>query len=919
MTFLGIVDAVLFKPLQLLFEVIYVAAYKMIQDPGLSIIALSLVMNFLILPLYMRADAMQEEEREIEKRLHPGVSHIKRTFKGDEKMMILQTYYRQNDYKPTYVLRSAVSLLLEIPFFIAAYRFLSGLELLKGVSFGPIADLGQADGLINIGGTAINLLPIIMTAVNLVSCVIFTKGSPLKTKIQLYAMAIFFLFFLYSSPSGLVFYWTLNNVFSLVKTVFYKLKHPGKVLAVLSAVCGAAAVVFGAFFYPSGTFVKKAFVIVAGILLILPVFFAFIKKEKENSAEPKPNGKLFFACMAFLAVLLGLTIPISVIKSSPQEFYTLQLFVHPVWYVVNCFCIAFGAFVVWLGVFYKLVKPKTKVIFERVGFTLCGVAVADYMFFGKDLGILSPNLTFESGMAVARNEKLINLAVVAAVIAVFLVLSHFFRKQLFAVMAVFVVALSVMVPFDTSRIISGVGQVIEKSRTENELPQIKLSENGKNVVVLMLDRAIGMYTPYIFNEFPELEEKFDGFCSYTNTISYGANTNFGAPALFGGYEYTPEEINRRDKEPLVKKHNEALLVMPTLFGDNGYKVTVVDPPYANYNWKTDLSIYKDIPNFSGFAADGVFTPVEINEEFINSNMRNFFIYSIMKSSPVAVQKIVYDSGRYYRSDVYNDQASASVQSATDALHSTGLDPLFMNAYYVLDGMSNITVVEDGNDNTFLSMVSNLTHEAMLLREPDYMPSPVVDNTEYEKKASERFSYGGHTLKTETVEQAAHYQINVCALKKLGEWMDFLREQGVYDNTRIILVADHGGWLNQRDDLQTPQGFDITSYLPLLMVKDFDSHGFSFSDEFMTNADVPLLALDGLVESPVNPFTGKKLTDDTKNDPVHYVINSEYWNVDENNGNTFRSAIWLALEGKNAYDSSKWSVNSADSVMPVRTK
>ena len=39
--------------------------------------------------------------------------------------MILQTYYRQNHYKPTYVLRSAVSLFLEIPFFIAAYAFLS--------------------------------------------------------------------------------------------------------------------------------------------------------------------------------------------------------------------------------------------------------------------------------------------------------------------------------------------------------------------------------------------------------------------------------------------------------------------------------------------------------------------------------------------------------------------------------------------------------------------------------------------------------------------------------------------------------------------------------------------------------------------------------------------------------------------------
>ena len=32
---------------------------------------------------------------------------------------------------------------------------------------------------------------------------------------QLYTMALFFLVFLYTSPAGLVFYWTLNNLFSL--------------------------------------------------------------------------------------------------------------------------------------------------------------------------------------------------------------------------------------------------------------------------------------------------------------------------------------------------------------------------------------------------------------------------------------------------------------------------------------------------------------------------------------------------------------------------------------------------------------------------------------------------------------------------------------------------------------------------------
>lgn len=271
MTFFQILDSLLLQPLQLLFEVVYVNANRVIGNPGLSIIVLSLVMNFLVLPLYMRADALQEEERDMEARLHRGVTHIKKTFRGDEKMMILQTYYRQNHYKPTYVLRSAVSLFLEIPFFIAAYRFLSGLELIKGVSFGPIADLGAADGLIAIAGVHINLLPIIMTAVNLVSCIIFTKGATPKTKIQLYVMAVFFLFFLYTSPAGLVFYWTLNNIFSLIKTIFYKLKHPGRVLKILAAVAGAALLALGLVRYSfSERPVVKAALLLLGAALMLP-------------------------------------------------------------------------------------------------------------------------------------------------------------------------------------------------------------------------------------------------------------------------------------------------------------------------------------------------------------------------------------------------------------------------------------------------------------------------------------------------------------------------------------------------------------------------------------------------------------------------------------------------------------------------
>ena len=235
----------LLMPLQMLFEAVYKIAYSFIGNPGITIIIFSLAINFLVLPLYRRADALQEEERIMEQKLSRGVKHIKKTFRGDEQMMMLQTYYRQNGYKPTYVLRGATSLLLEIPFFIVAYRFLSNLDLLQGVSFGPIADLGKPDGMLTVAGLTVNVLPIIMTVINLVSSFLFTRGYSVKTKVQLYGMAVFFLVFLYTSPSGLVFYWTLNNAFSLVKTVFYKLKEPRKVLNVLAAVLGVGVFVLG--------------------------------------------------------------------------------------------------------------------------------------------------------------------------------------------------------------------------------------------------------------------------------------------------------------------------------------------------------------------------------------------------------------------------------------------------------------------------------------------------------------------------------------------------------------------------------------------------------------------------------------------------------------------------------------------------
>ena len=190
MSILQAIYQFLFGPLELFFEVVYGVAFHIVDgNAGAAVIPLSLCLNFLLLPLYNRADSIQKAEREREQRMSPGVEHINKVFKGDERYMMLQAYYRLHSYKPVYALRSSLPLLLEIPFFVAAFHFLSNLADFQNTSFGPLANLEEPDGLLKQGGLSLNLLPFLMTAVNIVSSRIYAKDLSRKDKLQLYGMA----------------------------------------------------------------------------------------------------------------------------------------------------------------------------------------------------------------------------------------------------------------------------------------------------------------------------------------------------------------------------------------------------------------------------------------------------------------------------------------------------------------------------------------------------------------------------------------------------------------------------------------------------------------------------------------------------------------------------------------------------------
>lgn len=920
MTIADILFTILLGPLKLVFEIIYVIANRVIGHPGLAIVVLSLIMNFLVLPLYKRSDAMQEEARDTDARLSKGVNHIKKTFSGDERMMILQTYYRQNNYKTTDALNGSVSLLLEVPFFMAAYQFLSSLETIQGVSLGPIADLGAQDALLSIGGISINLLPILMTLVNIISSAIYLKGFPLKTKIQLYGMALFFLVFLYTSPSGLVFYWTLNNVFSLVKTIFYKLKNPKKVLSILASIVGIMVLVFGIGFYTNASIRRKLFVIALGVALQLPTLIAILRKKidfKLPQIEEKNNKKIFVLGALYLTFLVGALIPSTLIAASPQEFIDITYFYNPVWYVVSALCLAAGTFLVWFGVFYWIASPKGKVLFDKIIWILCGVMTVNYMFFGTNLGVISKNLRYENGMKFAASEFISNSLVVVIVAMIMYFIITKYKEKLVTVILTAMIAVAGMSGLNMFTIQESVSAAESQlDSLSNQIPNFNLSKTGKNVIVLMLDRGMGQYIPYIMNEKPELKEQFAGFTFYSNTISFGGCTNFGAPALFGGYEYTPIEMNRRDDELLMDKHNEALKVMPVLFSQNGYDVTVCDAPYANYQWIPDLSIYDEYPEIDTYITEGQFGNEETKAERIASNRRNFFCFSLMKTMPVVIQNNLYEDGRYNRADVN------SFQSQYNDYIAEGVNSIFMDAYEVLTnlpGMTNIT--EDATD-TFLMMNNNSAHEPTMLQAPDYVPTEFVDNTQFYAENMHLYTLNGVTLKMQNAWQMTNYQVNIATMIQLGKWFDYMRENDVYDNTRIIIASDHAYFGYQLDELLYNDDHfalkDLALFYPLLLVKDFGSEEFTTSTEFMTQADVPTLAVDSLIENPVNPFTGKEINNDEKYAHDQYVIYSWEYDIAINNGNAFIPSKWYKVS-ENIWDLNNWTLLDEVTTMPEECK
>ena len=867
------------SPLEFIIEILFSIFYYIFQlDLGSSIFFISFSVTLMCLPFYYRADKIKKEEEDKLLQLEPFINKIKRNFKGDEQFFMLKTLYRQNNYNPIMSLRNSISLLLQIPFFIAAYHFFSNFELFDGYSWLVFNDLSKPDGLLNCCGFKINILPFIMTIINIISTELYIKTNGFKNRIQSYALALFFLVVLYDSPSALVIYWSFNNLFYLLKNKFMNDKEP------LTFVYKLSAFMLLFFVICYITDIQYLFSIVIKMLQTLSpylIIFMVLKYRKDCYKDfdnildysTKKLFVIFLLCSFGLILIQGVLIPVGLLTSDLNMFEReLGDTSNITKFIINNLYTLIGLYFFWGATVFYLLNKENRALFIFIFIIIYLFSLFNFLNFGSNLGTIDTNFRLESLESLEKlsgniYSQLANLGVFLFIITLtwYLIKKHYLK---YIVIGGIVLLLSetIVSGIFLSRYYDGITYINNINKTTNLLSDsnyIRFTKNHKNVIVLFVDRFLGILLPKILDEKPELKKVYSGFVFYPNTVSFAINTVLGYPPCIGGYEYTPINMDK-DNRNIQDKWLESSLMLMTLFKNNNYLATVVDPigdndPFMRFYDNSNYSNIYSSKNMNYIKMAGKYNTKFRNDVLKDSEMndkiqKRLYIYTFLNIAPKNLKRFVYNDGYYLLAERNQNLIYFYYFSENSVI----------SAYTSLLYLKNITKF-DSDQNTFTLIHNDLTHCFHFFQYPSYKYIKPITNIGINKFNDDYSFMAYHTAMATTL--------------LIGEYLDYLKHSGVYDNSRIIIVSDHGNKEFKYPHSTKFEKEKLYPFNPLLLVKDFNQQSdLKIDNTFMTNADVPWIAANNLIENAKNPFTGEKLNKDEKNNGVKIYKSVNFWNT-----------------------------------------
>ncbi|MDR3143778.1 MAG: membrane protein insertase YidC [Puniceicoccales bacterium] len=189
------------------------AIHCLIPNWGLTIIAVTLLIRLLLWPL-TRAQVRSSKQMAL---VQEPLKQLRERYKGQPQKLQTETLklFKENQVNPA---AGCLPVLIQIPIFLGLYGMLRTATDLRFAEFLWIRDLSRPDTLVHLGRFPLNLLPWLMSLSTFwqMRMSLAPTLDPMQRRLFQW-MPLLFLFFCYNLPAGLILYWTVQNILSIIQ------------------------------------------------------------------------------------------------------------------------------------------------------------------------------------------------------------------------------------------------------------------------------------------------------------------------------------------------------------------------------------------------------------------------------------------------------------------------------------------------------------------------------------------------------------------------------------------------------------------------------------------------------------------------------------------------------------------------------
>ena len=869
-------------PLQSVLGFALDSLHSLTNNYGISIIILSLLVNLFLLKLAKIAESKATKINALKSVCDKKIAEFKRVFKGAELQSYIRILYKQKHYHPIFALSALGGLALQVPFFIAVLCLLQEFEGIKGVSFLWISDLSAPD---NIFG--IHLLPILMTIISLINVWIVAKDK--GARIQGVLIALIFLVLLYQMPSALVLYWTTNMGFSLGNSLLgMQFRRFAK--------------------SPQGTDAKSAILALIWQKLQKPHRNNFDCLDnntqnppslaegargwvKSSKSQIQSNPQLYHQ----ISIYATLCIAFLICVFTPYQLYSTDITQFDSSQTYATLSALFGAFLLisFIMIYALSFVPKrfgniiafilSVILFSGIVYSF--ILVGDYGAMDRFILQKTPFIAFDNLDETIKQGREFVLVVVSGILVIAFALNRLKLplQIIFATLFIVSVINAIQIINKQTEFISTAIQSDKNKPPFADSPLFSYSKNDKNIVVLVLDAFSGSHTPYILEQFPEFKTKLDGFTLFPNTISSGNSTIQTISSLVAGQYYAGYNVNQR-KDNLIDSINEGFMQIGEHFADNGFAVGI----YTALTWMGGgYKLFKSHKFFNVDNEELFFGYFILNnkDELRDIDMTTsahtelplLLQFGLFRFLPNIFKGRIYNGGDWH----FVDKLEANIKAMLRRASTT----------YAFTHFGNTNSTKP----TFKFFHSFITHTPYSIYFKD-------GKCRYGKQKSAWNDYS-HKVNVPKLQEGVlyqHYDAEICAISYLAHYVKWLKNVGIYDNTQIFVVSDHGNGDVINISLPNIENPNPDS---LLMFKNFGAKGaLRVDNRLMANYDIASIFCANLKGGCPNVPKNILQNYPTNREIIHTI--PLYWQLAKHKSNEW--LITKAYKVKdNIYESKNW--------------